>query len=314
MNVRARAATILSQVIHQQVSLANFFPYKHDDIDPQDTALLQALCFGVCRWYFPLNTVCAKLLNKPLKKKDGDVEALILIGLFQLIYQQTADHAVINETVGACEALRKPWANPLINALLRRFQREHETLLKKADANLGHPSWLTGMFKKAWPEHWQAICHSNNQQAPMTLRVNTQQAQRTDYLDLLQAADIAAEPTPYSIAGIQLTQPCPVQQLPHFADGWVSVQDEAAQLAAGLLQLEPGHRVLDACAAPGGKTCHILETEPNLAQVTALEINADRADRINDNLARLQLADTSKVKVAIADAVDTDSWWRRRII
>jgi len=208
--------------------------------------------------------------------------------------------------------LRKSWAKGLLNAVLRRAQREQQSLAVwlKTSSDLvvksAHPLWLQQKLEHAYPDAWQDICAANNSRPTMTLRVNRQQISREDYLKQLADADIGASLCRHSVDGILLNEPLDVQHLPGFAQGLLSVQDEAAQLAAGFLQLSPGQRVLDACAAPGGKTCHLLEVEPNLSQVLALDVDEKRLKRVEDNLQRLQLA---RCRLLAADAREVGSWW-----
>lgn len=309
LNLRAHATRLLTSVVKNQQSLASLLPYQPDTLSVQDQALLQELCFGVCRWYQRLNAQIDMLLDKPLKAKDTDVKILLLLGLYQLEFTRIPAHAAISETVQACKQLKKASASGLINAILRRSQREKEAMLdslnKKTDYLYSHPYWLIKRLKQAWPEHWQQICAANNERAPMSLRVNAQRNNRDQYLQQLKNTDIAAAASPFSNHGISLAKPANVETLPGFADGLCSVQDEAAQLAATLLQLEPGQQVLDACAAPGGKTCHLLELEPQLASLTALELDGERAKRIYQNLERLQL----NANVIEGDASQPQQWW-----
>lgn len=312
LNLRAHATRLLTSVVKNQQSLASLLPYQPDSLSVQDQALLQELCFGVCRWYQRLNAQIDMLLDKPLKTKDTDVKILLLLGLYQLEFTRIPSHAAISETVQACKQLKKASASGLINAILRRSQREKEGMLdslnKKTDYLYSHPYWLIKRLKQAWPEHWQAICAANNERAPMSLRVNALRNNRDDYLQQLTNAEIKASACPHSDYGISLEKPANVETLPGFSDGRCSVQDEAAQLAATLLKLKPGQHVLDACAAPGGKTCHLLELEPQLASLTALELDAERAKRIHQNLERLQLNAT----VIEGDASQPDQWWNKQ--
>jgi len=312
LNLRAHATRLLTSVVKNQQSLASLLPYQPDSLSVQDQALLQELCFGVCRWYQRLNAQIDMLLDKPLKAKDTDVKILLLLGLYQLEFTRIPSHAAISETVQACKQLKKASASGLINAILRRSQREKEAMLdslnKKTDYLYSHPYWLIKRLKQAWPEHWQDICAANNERAPMSLRVNAQRNSRDDYLQQLSDAGIKASACPYSDYGISLEKPANVETLPGFGDGLCSVQDEAAQLAATLLQLEPGQHVLDACAAPGGKTCHLLELEPQLVSLTALELDAERAKRIHQNLDRLQL----NANVIEGDASQPNQWWDKQ--
>lgn len=309
LNLRAHATKLLTSVVKHQQSLASLLPYQPDNLSVADQALLQELCFGVCRWYQRLSAQIDMLLDKPLKTKDTDVKILLLLGLYQLEFTRIPAHAAISETVQACKQLKKASASGLVNAILRRSQRDKETMLeslsKKTDYVYSHPYWLIKRLKQAWPENWQDICAANNERAPMTLRINAQRNSRADYLQQLTDANINATNSPYSEFGINLEKPANVETLPGFGEGLCSVQDEAAQLAATLLQLEPGQHVLDACAAPGGKTCHLRELEPQLASLTALEIDAERAKRIHQNLDRLQL----KANVVEGDASQPEQWW-----
>jgi len=309
LNLRAHATKLLSRVVKNQLSLATLFPYQGADLSVQDEALLQELCYGVCRWYQRLNAQIDMLLDKPLKAKDIDVKILLLLGLYQLEFTRIPSHAAISETVEACKQLKKMSACGLINAILRRSQREKEAMLgdlnKKTDYLYSHPYWLIKRLKHAWPDHWQDICIANNERAPMTLRVNGLRNSRAAYLAEVEAANIVATPCQFSPSAITLEKPSPVDSLPGFNQGHSSVQDEAAQLAATLLHLEPGQHVLDACAAPGGKTCHLLEAEPALTSLTALELDSERAKKIHQNLDRLNLC----AKVVVGDASQPQQWW-----
>lgn len=307
MNPRVQAARFLAEVFRSEKSLAALPSYS--ELIPQDRALLQELCYGVCRFYHRHETLLRQLLPKPLKAKDADIHALLHLGLYQLYCTRVPDHAAIGATVEAAQALKKPWAKGLINGVLRNAQRRREEFNRDDPADLqhrfSHPAWLTEQLQQAWPNHWQDILHTNNQHPCFTLRVNRRQGNREAYLKRLLSAGFAGEATPYALDGITLAHAIPVQQLPDFAAGAVSVQDEAAQLAAPLLQLAPGQRVLDACCAPGGKTGHLLECEPDLAELIALDVEEPRMARVRDNLARLGFAATLKV----ADAARLDNWW-----
>ncbi len=306
MNSRALAAAILNTVIKDGKKLDE----KLKTIT-QDKAFIKTLCYGVCRYYFRLLPIANKLLQKPLPTKHQDILNLLLLGLYQLIYLDTEAFAAVNETVDAAKQLNKPWACNLLNATLRNFQRQRSTLLPKIDneatAKYAHPSWLLKIVQESWPNDWQHILEQNNQQAPMTLRVNQKKIDRQMYLAKLQAAKIEATATDYSPNGITLKTPTKVQTLPDFFQGEISVQDEAAQLSANLLDLQKGQRVLDACAAPGGKTCHILETESEL-ELIAVEQKTMRAERIEENLQRLHL----QAKILIGDASQPETWWDKK--
>jgi 16S rRNA (cytosine967-C5)-methyltransferase len=260
--------------------------------DGLDKALLQALCFGVCRWFTRLDQMACQLLHQPFKKQDQDLHSLLLIGLFQIFEMRIPDHAAISETVEACRNLNKPWATRVMNAALRRATREKSTLpasISQSEAVLSaHPAWMIELLATTWPKQYPAILAANNEQAPLTLRVNLSRISREAYLAELHAAGLKALPCTLSKAGVTLEKPVSVEQLPGFAQGLCSVQDEAAQLAAELLAPKPEHQVLDACAAPGGKSTHLIEWQPGI-QLTAIDLEPTRCQRITENLQRLGL-------------------------
>ncbi|WP_339513428.1 16S rRNA (cytosine(967)-C(5))-methyltransferase RsmB [Pseudomonas sp. RL_15y_Pfl2_60] len=309
MNPRLAAAKALSAVLSGKASLASSLPPQLDKVEPRDRGLTQELAFGTARWQPRLSALAEKLLQKPFKAADRDVEALLLVGLYQLLYTRIPPHAALGETVGCAEKLKKPWAKGLLNAVLRRAQREAEPLLAEMERDpmvrTAHPRWLQKSLKAFWPEHWEAICAANNAHPPLILRVNRRHGSRDAYLQELQAGGIESAACTFSQDGIRLVQACDVTTLPGFADGRLSVQDEAAQLAADLLELAPGQRVLDACCAPGGKTCHILEAEPGLAGVVAIDLEPKRLVRVRENLARLKL----DAELIAADGRAVDKWW-----
>lgn len=309
MNPRLAAAKALAAVLNGKASLNSSLPTQLDKVEDRDRGFTQDLAFGTARWQPRLSALAAKLLQKPFKAADADVEALLLVGLYQLLYTRVPAHAAIGETVGCADKLKKPWAKALLNAVLRRAQRESEALLAELEhdpvVRTAHPRWLQKSLKAFWPEQWEAICAANNAHLPMILRVNRRHHSRDAYLQLLTDAGINATPCVYSVDGIVLEAATDVRSLPGFAEGWISVQDEAAQLAADLLDLAPGQRVLDACCAPGGKTCHILEVEKDLAGVVAVDLEAKRLVRVRENLARLGLS----AELIAADGRDTATWW-----
>jgi len=309
MNPRLAAARALAAVLSGKASLNSSLPAQLDKVDERDRGLTQDLAFGTARWQPRLDLLAAQLLQKPFKAADADVQALLLVGLYQLFYTRIPAHAAIGETVGCADKLKKPWAKGLLNAVLRRAQREGEALLagmqRDPVVRTAHPRWLQKALKAFWPEQWEAICAANNAHPPMILRVNRRHHGRDDYLALLAEAGIDASACQYSRDGIVLSEACDVRSLPGFAEGWVSVQDEAAQLSADLLELAPGQRVLDACCAPGGKTCHLLEAEAGLAHLVAIDLEAKRLTRVRENLDRLQL----DAELIACDARDTASWW-----
>lgn len=311
MDARSASARVLVQVFDDRRSLGVALPPLLAELpDPRDRALLQDLCYGVLRGWPRLEAIAGQLLRKPLGPRDSDIRCLILAGLYQLGQTRIPPHAAVAGTVDATTRLGKAWARGLVNAVLRRYQRESSAIDARVDTDdtnaLAHPGWLLDRLRMDWPEDWRAIAIANNQRPPMCLRVNVVRLSREDYLAELARAGIAARPALHAGSAVLLEQPVDVSRLPGFAEGWVSVQDAAGQLAAGLLDVRPGQRVLDLCAAPGGKTCHILETEPRLAALVAVDHDAERLGRISENLARLDL----EAELVCADAASGQaSWW-----
>jgi len=303
-NSRTTAAQILQAVIYKGESLS---PALQDIDDP----MVRDLCYGSLRWHEPLSALLNELLSKNIKQKDKDVECLIRVGLYQIIYQKTPDHAAVGETVSALKGLKKPWAKNLVNAVLRNYLREQETLQaeinKRQVVRYAFPQWLIHKIKQAWADNWESILHESNQRAPMTLRVNLNHQTRDQYLQKLSEAGIQAQGLDGVGTAIKLDKPCNVFDLPDFKNGAVSVQDGAAQLATILLDCQDGMRVLDACAAPGGKTGHILESVKNL-DVTAVDNSEARLKRVTENLDRLTL----KANVITADVLDTEKYAKNK--
>jgi 16S rRNA (cytosine967-C5)-methyltransferase len=268
------------------------------------------MCFGTCRHFYSLEFVLKQLVAKPLRSKDKDVKCLLLIGLYQLRHMSLPEYAVINETVSGVSKLKKPWSRGLINAVLRNYLRDLESVELKINSSPAYikydqPKWLADQIQQDWPDHWQQIFESSNQRPPMTVRVNLSRVTRSDYLEQLESVEIDAASGNLASSSIYLTKPQPVELLPGFSAGLSSIQDESSQLIPPLLQLEPHQRVLDACAAPGGKTCHILETQPRLDSLTSLDIAKSRLVRVEENLQRLSL----KANLKAADARDLAAWW-----
>ena len=310
---RALAAQLLATLWQRKPSLTGLLSAGLGAIDdPRDKGLTQALCYGVIRWHDRLEAIAAALVDKPLKQRDRDVHYLFLIGFYQILYMRIPDHAVVSATVAATKELDKPWARGLVNAVLRRFLRERDELLRKVDqdpvAQYAHPFWLIERLQQQRPGRWQSILEEGNRHPPMSLRVNRTVMSRDAYIKLLDERDMKSKVSPYAPEAVILDEAVNVDILPGFRDGWVSVQDVAAQLAVGLLDLRPGLRVLDACAAPGGKTCHILESEQDLDSVLALDSDDGRLADVQDNLDRLNL----HAELLKADAGAVDAWWDGR--
>lgn len=303
---RAVAALCLNKLIEQRIALPLAILDLSTDIDEQDKPLIQEMCYGSCRFYDQLQGIIDQLLNKPLRKKDQDIYQLLIIGAYQLLYMRIAAHAVISETVNATFALNKQWAKGMVNAVLRAIQRDKDMLFEqlKPYQKAALPQWLHGKIAKQWPEQANNIYEAYQSAAPLTLRVNQQKTNVADYLDQLKDRHIAAKPGTLSHDAIVLDKGVNVHALPNFDQGFCSVQDEAAQLAAQLVAQSKPARVLDACAAPGGKTCHLAEHNPQM-HITALDNDAKRLLRVEENLNRLNC----QANVICADAADTTDWW-----
>jgi 16S rRNA (cytosine967-C5)-methyltransferase len=309
LDARAAAARVLVQVLDQGRSLTDALPVEQSSLtDPRIAALLQELCYGTLRWFFRLDALLQQLLRKPLKSHDADLRCLLLTGLYQLDQLAMPQRVALHETVQATRALDKDWASGLVNAVLRNFQRRKATLEQAlaghAEAQHAHPAWLIAALQSDWPDNWATILAANNARPPFSLRVNQTRLTRNEYLGSLSEQALYATEINHAPQGVCLEWPVAVAELPGFQRGDVSVQDGAAQLAAGLLQLAPGLRVLDVCAAPGGKTTHILETEPAV-QLTALDIDARRLQRIESSLSRLSL----QAELVQGDAGEPGDWW-----
>jgi len=303
--VRAEAAKAVYAVVTGGRSLDAVLAEHERHLSPDDRPLLRMLCFGTLRHHFRLRSDLGKLLDRPLKARDAVIESLLTIGLFQLTDTRIPDHAAVSATVEAARLLRRPKYAGLINAILRNFLRQDRQEAGDAESRFNHPAWLIDRLREDWPGEWQAILEANNDRAPMWLRVNRSRSSIRDYLDRLGQADEGHRLLPGFDAAIRLAQPVPVTELPGFAEGDASVQDAAAQLAAPWLLQHGGTRILDACAAPGGKTGHLLELASPGSAVTAIDLDPERLTAIHDNLQRLGLDAT----VLAADASNPEEWW-----
>ncbi|MGQ0286687.1 16S rRNA (cytosine(967)-C(5))-methyltransferase RsmB [Pasteurellaceae bacterium 22721_9_1] len=302
-SVRVVAAQVILQVLDQGKSLSSLIPEFQSQVKAQDLPLLQEICFGVCRVLPRLEWIIRLLVDKPLKGKTRIVHCLLLVGLYQLLYTRVPEHAAINEAVNATKSLKVEQFRGLVNGVLRRFLREQAEILAVVDKHWQtyHPEWLVNKLKKAYP-NWREVIEANNQKPPMWLRVNVRHSSKDDYQQLLAQQELVSHSTEHPQA-LRLAAATAVQNLPYFAQGWSSVQDISAQWAALLLEAKNGELILDACAAPGGKTTHILELAPQ-AKVVALDIEEGRLKRVSENLARLQ----QKATVICGDASQPQQW------
>jgi 16S rRNA (cytosine967-C5)-methyltransferase len=307
VNLRAITAKVIYKVLVDERSLSEALPEVLTSCrDARDQAMVKHMSFGVCRRFFYLDSMLQRLLDKPMRDNDQDIYCLLLVGLYQLNDMRVPPHAAVAETVDAVDVFNKSWAKGLVNAVLRNYQRHEEDLklnLSKV-AYYEHPAWMMEKFKKDWPHDWKAIISANNEHPPFSLRVNVSHVSRENYLAILAENNIIAHAIPETLSGITLEQPMNVIDVPGFAQGDVSVQDGAAQLAVSLLQLEPGQRVLDACAAPGGKMAHILELQPTI-ELIAVDRDVKRIKSIHETMQRLSLS----AKVICSDAANINEWW-----
>lgn len=306
--MRARAAQIVAQVAVHGHSL-DVLLAKETRGTPQERSLLRALCYDSVRWYLRLDALLVQLLSRPKQPLTPELHALAIVGLCQLLYMSVPAHAAVDETVNAARVLRQPRAAPLLNAVLRRCQREGERLLAELDGDLAirtaHPPWLVQMLAADWPDTVESILAANNQHPPFWLRVNRLRCSGAEYRKILEAAGHSVAAARLDDSALMLERAVDVDQLPGFAAGLVSVQDAAAQLAAHILAPRAGERLLDACAAPGGKTCHLLELQPRLRELVAVDLSKERLVRVRENLQRLSL----QAKVVAGDAAEPESWW-----
>jgi 16S rRNA (cytosine967-C5)-methyltransferase len=309
--VRADAARIVADVALRGFSLDVALKF-----DPQTTrqerGLLRALVYDSIRWYLRLDALLERLLARPGQKLEPEVRALAIVGLCQLLHTEIPAHAAVAETVEAARRLGQPRAAGFINAVLRRCQREHTQLLAQIDRDVAmrtaHPRWLVAALAADWGDQSAEILAANNQRPPFWLRVNRRRTSGAQYRARLAASGIAVADSKFDDEALLLADAMDVADLPGFAEGEVSIQDAAAQLAARLVAPQPGERILDACAAPGGKTGHLLELQPELAELVAVDVSSERLTRVADNLRRLGLSAT----LVAADAGEPAGWWDGR--
>ncbi len=293
-SLQIAAAHVLRYVIDQGRSLDQALASQADRIGSDQVGALREMGYGGCRHYGYLNQIISSLLPRPLRQKDRTIHFLLVVGLYQIIHMRVPDHAAVHETVAALNATRRTWARGLVNGVLRTFLREEDDAgsngfrsHRESAPRVRLPTHIYQWIQQAWPDHTDAICEAYGERPAMTLRVNRQKTTREHYLQLLQERHLPAERTSDSADGIHLVRPMNVDEIPRFLDGWVSVQDESAQLCTAAMCLRPALRVLDACAAPGGKACAMLESEPGI-HLTAVDL-PERMDSLWRNLQRIGL-------------------------
>ena len=305
--VRAIAAEVVDAVATRGQSLDTAIQNNEKRVSSCDRALLRMLCYGALRHHWRLRFLIDQLLARPLKKRDAIVNALLAVGLYQLHDMRIPDHAAVSQTVEATRLLRRPKHAGLVNACLRRFKRDNiaETRCDQDECRWNHPQWLIDTLRRDWPAEWEDILDANNQRAPMWLRANGVVNTAAEYQEKLAVAEIAADRLEGVPDALQLKEPCGVDELPGFADGAVSVQDAAAQIAARWLLTKTRGNILDACAAPGGKSGHLLEVGGDDIALTAVESDPARLESIRQNLERLGRNAT----ILEADASNPNEWW-----
>ena len=306
---RVAAARVLQAVRFAGTSLKAELPAALSSLkDSRDRALCEAMVMSSCRFLHRYERLLSRLLQRPLAKRNSAAHCLLLLGLAQLEAIGIAPHAAISATVEASRALQQAPLAGLINAVLRRYLREREALesalADDPEFRFSHPQWWIETLRRDWPEQWATILEASNQQAPLWLRLNPQRVNRVDYLDQLQAAGMNAESCDYLPQALRLPRAVAVERLPGFAAGSLSIQDGSAQLASLALGVEPGMRVLDACAAPGGKSAALLEQQPGL-RLLALDNDAKRVERMRRGMRRLDL----QLDLRCADAGAPEQWW-----
>lgn len=311
--LRAVAAAAVCKVIYQKHSLRQVLKsHVEKSVSKASRPLFKELCFGTIRHFLKLEAIVNEVLNHPLEEKHRDLLALMCIGIYQLSAMSIKPYAAVNETVAATRELKKPWASKLVNKVLRTYTRKKDKLEKviKTKDNLwySHPEWLISKIKHDWPENWQDILSASNEKPPLSLRINKQKTSVAGYLELLKVNHIPAHGIEHFPDAVIIESPMPAEKLPGFEHGLCSVQDLAGQKIIELLELAPNQTVLDACAAPGSKTCHILESQPDIKRMVAMDIDAERLLRVKDNIERLQLP-IDTFKMVLEDATHTKEWW-----
>ena len=306
-SLRAVAAETVDAVVSHGQSLDRAIERNEARVPEGDRALLRMLGYGCLRHHWQLQEWIDNLLARPLRRRDRVINSLLALGLYQLAHTRIPDHAVVSETVAAARRLKRPKLAGLVNACLRRFVREDLASREPGSevARWNHPQWLIDRLQKDWPEDWQGILEENQARAPMWLRVNRSRCALEDYRRQLEEDGAVAESLPPVPDALRLSEPRAVDALPGFRSGDVSVQDAAAQLAAVWLMKKTPGRVLDACAAPGGKSGHLLEIGGADLSLLSIDSDADRSQGIGENLARLQLDAT----IITADASKPKEWW-----
>ncbi|RDX37017.1 16S rRNA (cytosine(967)-C(5))-methyltransferase RsmB [Kangiella sp. HD9-110m-PIT-SAG07] len=302
--IRSQAAKSLELIAFEGQSAGEILNHIEFE-NPSDTSLFKAIVLGSCRYFVRLEALTLLLLKKKFKPKDHDLLCLLIVGLYQLDeYSRVPDHAAISETVDACRALKKDWATKLLNGVLRNFLRQKDALNQKLDRDwdtkFSFPEWLIKRIKPHYKGQVEQILEQSNLQAPMSLRVNLMKTTRDQFCHQLDEVGLGYSKHTFVDSAVVLEQAIPVQSIPGFSEGHCSVQDVAAQVAAQLLAPSKDQKVLDACAAPGGKTAHLLELTHNNIELDAVDIDPQRCIRIQENMGRLALGANIEAEDALS--------------
>lgn len=313
MNTRAFAAQVVHRVITQGLTIDVALEQKHfNQCEARDKKLIYQLCFGTIRWYFQIKPLCERLLHKPLPNKHHDIFCILLVGCYELTHLCTPPYAVIDSAVRAVKCTPKKWAAALVNKILRRVADEHNSQTWYQDQppqeKYALPGWLIEKISTDWPDDCDQVFLACNHPAPLTIRINPRTTTTNNYQSQLDDCGISSQKVDHLPHALLIEDAVSPHSLPGFLEGDYYIQDQAGQYATQLLDLKPGYRVLDACAAPGSKTTAILAEQPLLKKLTAVEINAPRAQKILENLQRLQL-DSSHFELKITDVNKTNQWW-----
>lgn len=289
------------------VSLTDAFTTQKIPVD--DRAFVKEMCFGTIRFWITLQAVLKDFLETPLKKEDKIIECLLCVGLYQVFYMHVPHYALVDETVTATRILKKAWASKLVNKILRLAINLGTPATKGITAQYAHPNWIIEKIQQAYPEHWESLLNANNQKPPLFLRVNKTKISRDNFVKLLSIDYAVLDDLPYAVL---IKTPLSVEKIPGFAEGYFSVQDASGQKVIDHLDLQPHQRVLDACAAPGSKTTHILETMPSLEKCVAVDLYVNRLSKIQENITRLGL-NNDVMEYHTADVCDVTQWWDKKL-
>lgn len=306
-NLRAESARVLHDILESGKSARDCLPAAQANFSEQDRAWMQEMVYGVLRNLPLLQFWLRQLLDKPLKARFKVIEHLIMLGFYQIAFSRVSDHAAVSETVAGCKSLKAEALKGLTNALLRNFIRQDIANQVPQGGHIlsGLPKWLFKKLQAQYDVQLPALIESMQNKPPIWLRVNQLKTTRVAYMALLDEHGIAHAESAEHPDGLILHKPRDITSLPGFDEGLFAVQDGAAQLAAAYLMPKKNERILDCCAAPGGKTCHILEVQPDVQACLALDVDAQRLTRVAENLNRLG----HKATLVTGDAGKPDSWW-----